>query len=116
MTLDTPPQAERFHRRLLAASVRADERKGTGGTGVVEIVIIGAGATGVELAAEIRQTTRAHATYGLDHLDPVRDIRITVLEAAPRILPPLSEKIAAAPPSSCKSSTSTCASARRSSR
>jgi len=96
MTLDTPPQAERFHRRLLAASVRADEQKGTGGTGIVEIVIIGAGATGVELAAEIRQTTRAHATYGLDHLDPVRDIRITVLEAAPRILPPLSEKIAAA--------------------
>jgi NADH dehydrogenase len=96
MTLDTPPQAERFHRRLLAASVRADERKGTGGTGIVEIVIIGAGATGVELAAEIRQTTRAHATYGLDHLDPVHDIRITVLEAAPRILPPLSERIAAA--------------------
>ena len=96
MTLDTPPQAERFHRRLLAASVRADERKGRGGDGVVDIVIIGAGATGVELAAEIRQTTRAHAAYGLDHLDPTRDIRITILEAAARILPPLSEKIAAA--------------------
>ena len=94
--LDTPPQAERFHRQLLAASVRADERKGAGGDGVVDIVIIGAGATGVELAAEIRQTTRAHAAYGLDHLDPERDIRITVLEAAPRILPPLSERIAAA--------------------
>jgi NADH dehydrogenase len=94
--LDTPPQAERFHRRLLAASVRADSQKGEGGAGTVDIVIIGAGATGVELAAEIRQTTREHATYGLDHLDPERDIRITVLEAAPRILPPLSERIAAA--------------------
>jgi len=94
--LDTPREAERFHRRLLAASVRADAIKGTGGEGVVRIVIIGAGATGVELAAEIRQTTRAHAAYGLDHIDPERDIRITVLEAASRILPPLSEKIAAA--------------------
>ena len=96
MTIDTPPQAERFHRRLLAASVRADARRSAGGAGVVEIVIIGAGATGVELAAEIRQTTRAHATYGLDYIDPVHDIRITVLEAAKRILPPLSEKIAVA--------------------
>ncbi|MEO8485688.1 MAG: NAD(P)/FAD-dependent oxidoreductase [Betaproteobacteria bacterium] len=94
--LDTPPQAERFHRRLLAASVRADERKGEGRDGTVAIVIIGAGATGVELAAEIRQTTRAHATYGLDQLDPERDIRITLLEAAARILPPLPEKIAIA--------------------
>jgi NADH dehydrogenase len=96
INIDTPSQAERFHRRLLAASVRADARKAAGGEGLVEIVIIGAGATGVELAAEIRQTTRAHATYGLDHLDPRHDIRITLVEAAPRILPPLSEKIAAA--------------------
>jgi NADH dehydrogenase len=94
--LDTPPQAERFHRRLLAASVRADETKGSRGSGTVDVVIIGAGATGVELAAEIRQTTRTHATYGLDHLDPERDIRITLLEAAPRILPPLPERIAIA--------------------
>ena len=34
--------------------------------------------------------------YGLDNLDPVRDIRLTLLEAAPRILPPLSEHIAIA--------------------
>ena len=96
MTIDTAPQAERFHRRLLAASVRADAQKGSGGQGTVDIVIIGAGATGVELAAEIRQTTRAHAAYGLDNLAPERDIRITIVEAAPRILPPLAERIAAA--------------------
>ena len=95
-TLDTAPQAERFHRRLLAASVRADEQKGSGGEGTVPVVIIGAGATGVELAAEIRQTSRAHAAYGLDNLDPMHDIRITILEAGPRILPALSEKIATA--------------------
>jgi NADH dehydrogenase len=65
-----PDDAERFHRRLIAASVRADARAAAGEPAQVHIVIIGAGATGVELAAEIRQTTRAHAGYGLDHLDP----------------------------------------------
>ncbi len=80
----------------------------------VDIVIIGAGATGVELAAEIRQTTRAHAAYGLDHIDPARDIRITLLEAFSRVLPPLSDHVAdgghGAP---CRSSTSTSAPAQR---
>ena len=96
IALDTPAEAERFHRRLLAACVRADARKSRGEAAQVDIVIIGAGATGVELAAEIRQTTKTHAVYGLDHLDPVHDIRLTLVEAAPRILPPLSERIAVA--------------------
>lgn len=96
IAIDTPPQAERFHRRLLAASVRADARKAEGGEGRIDVVIIGAGATGVELAAEIRQTAREHAAYGLDHLEPDRDLRIALVEAAPRILPPLSADIAAA--------------------
>jgi len=96
IALDTPGEAERFHRRLLAACVRADARRGRGEDARVDIVIIGAGATGVELAAEIRQTTRTHAVYGLDHLDPAHDIRLTVIEAAPRILPQLSVRIAVA--------------------
>jgi NADH:quinone reductase (non-electrogenic) len=96
ISLDTAVDAERFHRLLLAVCVRADSRASNGGSPIVDIVIIGAGATGVELAAEIRQTTRAHAGYGLDHLDTANDIRLTILEAAPRILPQLSEKIAVA--------------------
>ena len=96
ISLDTATDAERFHRRLLAACVRADERAAHGGSPVVDIVIIGAGATGVELAAEIRHCTKAHASYGLENLDPVRDIRLTLIEAAPRILPPLSDSIATA--------------------
>src|SRR6185436_7706945 len=54
ISLDESADAERFHRRLVAACVRADERAGRGESATVEIVIIGAGATGVELAAEIR--------------------------------------------------------------
>ena len=96
ISLDTLVDAERFHRRLLAACVRADERAGAGQPAAVNVVIIGAGATGVELAAEIRQTTRAHAGYGLDHIDPARDVRLTLIEASPRILPPLSDRVAEA--------------------
>jgi NADH dehydrogenase len=96
ISLDTLNDAERFHRRLLAVCVRADGRAASGSPAQVNIVIIGAGATGVELAAEIRQTTRAHAAYGLDYIDPARDIRITLIEAYSRILPPLSEYVAKA--------------------
>src|SRR6202049_1607355 len=96
ISLDTAIDADRFHRRLLAACVRADDEAAQGKPAHVDIVIIGAGATGVELAAEIRQTTRAHVGYGLDKLDPEKDIRLTLLEAAPRILPQLGEKIAQA--------------------
>jgi NADH:ubiquinone reductase (H+-translocating) len=96
ISLDAAADAERFHRRLVAACVRADERAARGESATVEIVIIGAGATGVELAAEVRHCTGAHASYGLEHLRPERDIRLTLIEAAPRVLPPLSEEIAAA--------------------
>lgn len=96
IALDTLADAERFHRRLLAACVRADAEAGAGRPAGVNIVIIGAGATGVELAAEIRHTTGAHASYGLDYLDPAKDIRQTIVEAAPRILPLLSKHVAEA--------------------
>ena len=96
ISLDTHQDAERFHRRLLAACVRANVAAGGGDRAGVRIVIIGAGATGVELAAEIRHTTGALASYGLDHLDPSKDVRLTIVEAAPRILPQLSEHIAEA--------------------
>jgi len=96
ISLDTAADAEHFHRRLVAACVRAEGRASRGESAAVDIVIIGAGATGVELAAEIRNCTRAFASYGLDFLKPERDIRLTILEAAPRILPPLPERIAQA--------------------
>ena len=96
ISLDTQQDAERFHRRLLAACVRANVAAGGGDRVGVRIVIIGAGATGVELAAEIRHTTGELAPYGLEHLHPRKDIRLTIVEAAPRILPQLSERIATA--------------------
>jgi NADH dehydrogenase len=96
ISLDTAADAEHFHRRLVAACVRAEGRASRGESATVDIVIIGAGATGVELAAEIRHCTRAFASYGLDFLRPERDIRLTIVEAAPRILPLLPDRIAQA--------------------
>ena len=57
------------------------------------VAIIGAGATGVELAAELRNATRTLVSFGLDRIDADKDVRIHVIEAAPRILPALPERL-----------------------
>ena len=64
--------------------------------GQLHVAIIGAGATGTELAAELHRTTREVVAYGLDRIDPERDIRILLIEAAERILPGLPERISEA--------------------
>ena len=93
--LDTVHDAERFHQKLLAACMRAETRAGDGKPVAVDIAIIGAGATGVELAAELRNTSKVMAAYGLHRIDPKRDVCITVIEGADRILPGLSPRISA---------------------
>ena len=61
---------------------------------VLDLAIVGAGATGVELAAGLHNTIRVLAGYGLTHFDPERQIRIRVVEAGPRILPGLPDHVA----------------------
>jgi NADH dehydrogenase len=94
--LDTPEQAERFNRRLLNACVRAYAQEGPIRPGQLHVVIIGAGATGTELSAELHQTARGLVAFGLDKIDPEKDIKITLVEAAPRILPALPERLSEA--------------------
>ncbi len=97
MAIDTVGQAEQVRRRILAACMRAQNRQTDADSEdmhQVHLVIIGGGATGVELAAELRNTAQVLAAYGLHKLNPRRDIRITLIEAGPRILPPLPEWIA----------------------
>jgi len=90
-TLDTAWQANLFHRRLVNAcfhaNYAADGR-------ILHIVIVGAGATGVELAAELHNTIRVLAAYGLQSFHPERQIRISIIEAGPRILPGLPDHVA----------------------
>lgn len=94
--LETPEQAVRFNRRLVNACIRAHTQHAPVSPGQLHVAIIGAGATGTELAAELHHTARQVVAYGLDRIDPAEDIRIILLEAAPRILPALPERIAEA--------------------
>ena len=94
--LDTPEEAARFHRRLANACMRAQAQTEPLRPEQLNVAIIGAGATGVELAAELHKTTRELVAYGLDRIDPDKDVRLSIIEAAPRILPALSERIALA--------------------
>ncbi|HYB56697.1 MAG TPA: NAD(P)/FAD-dependent oxidoreductase, partial [Alphaproteobacteria bacterium] len=93
IALDTPEEAKRFHRRLVDACIRAHAQAGPLRPEQLQIAIVGAGATGVELAAELHHTTRELVAYGLDRIDPDKDVRIHVIEASERILPALPEHL-----------------------
>ena len=96
IALDTQQQAERFHRRLHNALLRAQTQPDPVQAGQLEVVIVGAGATGVELAAELHNTTRELTAYGLDKINPDRDIKISLIEASDRVLPALPPKLSRA--------------------
>lgn len=96
MFLDNHQQADQVHRCLLNACLRAQMQDEPLQPGQLHVAIVGAGATGVELAAEMHKATRQLVAYGLDRIDPERDVKITLLEAAPRVLPRLSERLSAA--------------------
>ena len=93
--LDTPEEAERFNRRLINACVRANAQAAPVRPGQLHVTIIGAGATGTELSAELHHTTRNVIAFGLDKIEPDKDIKITLIDAAPRILPALPERLSA---------------------
>ena len=96
MPLETQAQAERFNRRLVNACLRAQTQEGPVLPGQLHVAIVGAGATGTEFAAELHRTIREVVAYGLDRIDPQRDVRIVLIEAAPRILSGLPERISEA--------------------
>ena len=96
MFLDNHHQADQVHRRLLSACLRAQLQEGPLKEGQLHVAIVGAGATGVELAAELHKATRRLVAYGLDRIDPERDIKISLIEASPRVLPALDERLATA--------------------
>jgi NADH dehydrogenase len=96
LSLDTPEEAKRFHTRLVNAYIRAHSQADPLRSGQLQVAIIGAGATGTELAAELHYTTRELVAYGLDRIDPEKDIQINLIEAAGRILPALPERLSKA--------------------
>jgi NADH dehydrogenase len=85
--------ATRIRRRILIAFERAEvttdeaERRR-----LLTFVIVGAGATGVEMAGAIAEVARQTLAMDFRHIDP-RTSRIVLVEAGPRVMPTLPEHL-----------------------
>jgi len=91
--LDSPDQARRFHRRLLEAYIKLNSPQHPKDN--LNIAIVGGGATGVELSAELHHAAKEFNQYGFTEMNRDR-LKITLVEAGPRILPALPDRIAMA--------------------
>ena len=91
--LDSPQAAKRFNDRLINACIRAQTVPRSAGSGRLTVAIVGGGATGVELAAELHASAKVLANFGFDHIHPEKDLQIVLIEAAPRLLAQLPERL-----------------------
>ncbi|MGB3727126.1 MAG: NAD(P)/FAD-dependent oxidoreductase [Glaciecola sp.] len=89
--LDSLPQAEKFHNALLNQMLRLNEFVHPDHK--LRISIVGAGATGTELAAVLYHAVELAKSYGMPKVTPER-LEITLIEAGDRILPALPKRIA----------------------
>jgi len=90
--LDSLAQAEQFHRALINQFLRINfvsEQQSP-----LKVSIVGGGATGTELAAQLHHVANLANSYGMTALSAKR-VQLTIIEAGPRILPVLPERIAA---------------------
>lgn len=82
--LDSAAQAQRLQRNFIEAAMQADQ----GCLDCLTVGIVGAGATGVELAAELHHAVHAMAHYGgLNAPEGTRRLRIFLVDRADRVLP-----------------------------
>jgi NADH dehydrogenase len=95
--LDSRLQADRFRSKLLDHCLRVSRTlvQNPDADAIVRVDIVGGGATGVELAAELYNAAAELRHYGLEVFDESR-LKVTLIEAGPRILPALPEKLAEA--------------------
>ncbi|ORM69936.1 FAD-dependent oxidoreductase [Pantoea wallisii] len=91
--LDNPHQARRFHNEMLNLFLRFSASEGQ--QQKVNIAIVGGGATGVELSAELYNAVKQLHSYGYKGLDS-NALNVTLVEAGERILPALPPRISAA--------------------
>lgn len=96
LKLESLQDARQFNRRLVNACFRAQSQSAPLRPEQLRIAIIGAGATGVELAAELHRTAREVLAQDLNSAQAMKDIQINLIEAADRILPALPVRISAA--------------------
>ena len=93
MFLDTRHEADVFHQHLLRSAYRAHTSKKPLREGQLNIAIAGAGATGVELSAELHDAFEQLIEFGMKNISKETDIKITIIEAAERILPALPPRL-----------------------
>lgn len=91
--LDNPHQARRFHQEMLNLFLKYSANLGANGK--VNIAIVGGGATGVELSAELHNAVKQLHSYGYKGLTN-EALNVTLVEAGERILPALPPRISAA--------------------
>ncbi|GHC36707.1 NAD(P)/FAD-dependent oxidoreductase [Aidingimonas halophila] len=92
--LDSPQQAETFRHDMLNTFLRYSDPARRAHPKLT-VGIVGAGATGVELAAELYDASKMLNSYGFTSLDSGQ-LDVHLLEAAPNILPALPERISKA--------------------
>jgi NADH dehydrogenase len=91
--LDTISQAFRFQKQLFESYLKSYIGKDGPNVKPLSIAIVGAGATGVELAAQLHEVTHVLSIYGLNEKSTVK---LTIIEAATQLLPALPNKLATA--------------------
>lgn len=91
--LDTTRQAFKFQKQLFESYLKNYIGKDKATVRPLSIAIVGAGATGVELAAQLHEVTNVLAIYGLHETS---DVKLTIIEAASQLLPALPGKLAIA--------------------
>lgn len=94
--LDNRDQADRFQQKLMRSYLQANSQREPLREGQLTVAIVGGGATGVELAAELYNTARQLAAYGFDRIEPERDAKLVLIEAGERILGSLPERLSKA--------------------
>ena len=90
--LDSPEQASLFRSEMNNQFLKLHANHGNG---TVDIAIVGAGATGVELSAELHNAVKELHNYGFGDLDSSK-LNVNLIEAGDRILPALPTRISSA--------------------
>ncbi|BFM08012.1 NAD(P)/FAD-dependent oxidoreductase [Halioxenophilus aromaticivorans] len=91
--LDRLAHANRLQQRLLEKFIGLNRELSKGAAErMLRVAIIGGGATGVELSAELYKAREELVKYGMKHVTP-EHMQVTLIEAGPRLVPQLDNNI-----------------------
>jgi len=94
MFLDKVAEAFKFQKHLVEACIKLHAQHEHNNERQLSIAIIGGGATGVELSAQLYEVAKVLSIYDME--EGVDKIKITIIEASPRLLAALPENLSIA--------------------